>query len=154
MSTQVQIRLNPEIAGWRSEKKPDKELMEDIKRNSQVEAITARKMPDGTLEIISGNRRYAAMLEDGISPEDMKINVLEDIKDDDAIVMAIAGNTFRKDFTAIEEARAFNTLREMKWSVKKIAERLNHSESYVKDRLEILDLPKPIQNMVVEGKVE
>lgn len=126
MSTEsIQIRLNPEISNWRTDKKPDKELMADIKEKGQVEAITARRLPDGSLEIISGNRRYAALKELNVKQEDMKITILENVGEEDAILMALSGNRYRKDFTAVEEARAFNTLRKtMKWTIEKIAKKV------------------------------
>jgi len=58
---QLQIVVNPEISKWRSQTGPDKGLTEDIKTRGLLQNMTFRRLPDGKVELIAGNRRFRSM---------------------------------------------------------------------------------------------
>lgn len=149
-----QIHLNPEISKWRDEQLVNQELFEDIRERGQLQSLVARRLKNGELELIAGHRRLLAMQALGKNLEDMDIKVLDNVSNVDAVLMAISENRHRQDLKPIEEARAFRTLRKYRLSLKKIAEKVNRSESYVRSRLNLLEMPEQVQGMIQSGDVE
>ena len=147
------IRMNPYINTWRTQQVPDQELMDSMVKDGQIEPMVARRLPDGQLELIAGYRRYLAMRALGKKLEEMEITIKENVSDIDAIRISLAENRRRKDLEPIEEARAFYSLKQLGQSMKEIAQSVDRSESYVKDRLDLLELPKEIQEKIQDGKI-
>ena len=151
---ETKLNLNPEISSWRTEQVVDPALLADLREKGQLQPLVARRMPNGELELIAGGRRFLALKALGKTPEDMDIKILENVSTIDAVLMAISENQIRQDFTAMEEARSFASLRKLRLTVKNIAERVKRSESYVRTRLTLLELPEQIQKLIGEGKID
>ena len=152
---EVKLNLNPEISEWRTGNKlVDKDLKENLSEQGQLQSLVARRLPNGELELIAGHRRYIALKALGKKPGEMDIKILENVSTIDAMLMAISENQVRQDFTAVEEGRSFASLRKLKFTVANIAKRVNRSESYVRSRLTILELPEKIQALIDEGRIE
>jgi predicted nucleic acid-binding Zn-ribbon protein len=84
----------------------------------------------------------------------MDIKIVEDVPDVEAYLMAFDENRMRKDLTPIEESRAFRTMiQKGRMSIAEISLRTKNSESYVKERLSLLELPVKIQDLMADGKV-
>ena len=150
----IELVLNPEISKWRKEQLTNLDLMEDIREKGQLQNLVARRLPSGKVELISGHRRYIALQALGMKPEDMDIKILENVSERDAVLMAIAENTKRQDMSAIEEGRAFRTLMKLKMPLEEVAMRNKVSETYVRTRLELLELPDKIQELMEQGEIE
>lgn len=145
---EADLKLNPLIAGWRDSKEVDSDLMTSIRDRGQVQPILARKLPSGELELVAGHRRYWANRALGKTKEQMltegSLRVVENVGDVEAVLMAISENSDRKDLSPIEEARSFQSLRKLRLEVEDIAKKINKSESYVRERLNLLELPPDI----------
>ena len=153
----VEIVLNPEISQWRSDKQPDQQLVDDIKKKGLLENLVARRLPDGRLELLAGERRYRAMQSLGITDEDIQkqMKILENISNDEAVLIALSENQYRKDLSPIEEGRAFKSFQKLsRLPVSDIAVKVGRSETYVRDRLALIELPAKIQDKISEGKIE
>lgn len=149
-----ELKWHPEIAKWRTDQSPNQGLMENIRSRGQLQNIVARELPSGELEGLAGHRRYLALQALGKKTSEMGIAVMKDVSDEEALLIALSENSDRSDFSPIEEARAFESLRKMRLSVEAIAEKVHRSESYVRDRLALLELPKAVQKPIDEGSVE
>jgi ParB/RepB/Spo0J family partition protein len=150
----IELELHPEISKWRKQQTVDPSLLEDIKERGQLQNLIARRLPNGKLQLISGHRRYFALKALGIKPENMDIKILEEVSDVDAVMTALAENKKRRDMSAVEEGRAFNTLKKLNMPIEEIALRNNVSESYVRNRLELLKLPSKIQELMENGEID
>jgi ParB family chromosome partitioning protein len=94
------------------------ELLADIEKNGQNDAISVRRMPDATFKVAAGRRRLAAC-------ERLKRQVLARVRDlDDQAMLRIqfSENERRADISALERARWFSEVRDrLKTSAKEIA---------------------------------
>lgn len=155
--TELQIRLHPEIGDWREDKKHDIGLGTDIKKRGLLQKMTARRLEDGTLEVIAGTRRYRELSFAGIEIDPEKhLDIRENVTDRQALLIAYAENRHRKDLTPFEEAKAFTAMLKQGMSVKAIATNpaVKRSENYVRSRLVLLDLPKEIREMIEKGQFD
>ena len=150
----VEIQFNPEISSWRTPEKGDKKLRLDLKNRGQLENLIFRRLENGKLELIVGSRRYRELQALGVPFEEMDKKILEKVSDIDAALIALSENLFRKDFSPIEEARAFATLRKYKIKVSDIAKKVQKSEAYVRQRIALLDMPQQVLELMEQGKIE
>jgi ParB family chromosome partitioning protein len=94
------------------------DLLADIKKNGQNDAITVRRASDGTFEIAAGRRRLEACRR-------LKRSVLARVRDlDDQAMLRIqfSENERRADISALERARWFSQVRErLQTTAKEIA---------------------------------
>jgi len=118
-----------------------------------LQNLVARKLQSGQLELIAGGRRFKALLDKGVKPENMPIQVRENVSDQEAVMIAFTENNLRRDLTAIEEGRAFQSMTKLRIPIADIAGRYGYGDKYVKDRLALLDLPSKIQDMIEEHKI-
>jgi ParB family chromosome partitioning protein len=111
-------RLPKDRLRGRSEGPEFDELLADIDRNGQNDAITVRRMPDATFEVAAGRRRLAVC-------ERLNRQVLARVRDlDDQAMLRIqfSENERRADISALERARWFSEVRDrLKTSAKEIA---------------------------------
>lgn len=111
-------RLPKDRLRGRSEGPEFDELLADIDRSGQNDAITVRRMPDATFEVAAGRRRLAAC-------ERLNRQVLARVRDlDDQAMLRIqfSENERRADISALERARWFSEVRNrLKTSAKEIA---------------------------------
>jgi len=153
-SEEKEVVLNPEISKWRKDQLVNSELMEDVREKGQLQNLIARRLADGKIELIAGHRRYLALKALGKKPSEMDIKILDKVSDVDAFLMAVAENQHRKDMDPVEEARAFKSLQKLGMDVVEIGFRVKRSETYVRNRLELLQLPEKIQQFMEGGNIE
>jgi len=150
-----EIVMHPEISKWRKTEREDKALRQDIKDRGLLHNIIFRRLPDGKLQLIAGHRRYRELRALGVPFEKIDKKILENISEKEALLIAVSENRFRKDMSAVEEGRAFQSLRKVgRMSIEEIALRYKCSEAYVKDRLALLELPEKIQELIERGEIE
>jgi ParB family chromosome partitioning protein len=111
-------RLPRDRLRGRAEGRQFEELLADIEQNGQNDAITVRRMADGTFEIAAGRRRLEACRRLGRT-------VLARVRDlDDGAMLRIqfSENERRADISALERARWFADVRDrLQSSAKDIA---------------------------------
>lgn len=150
---EVEIVLHPEISKWRDDR-DDPDLRKNLKEKGQLQNLVFRKLPDGSLQLLSGNRRYRELMAMGIPFEKMEKKVLENVGDEEALLLAYSENRWRRDLSPLEEARAFQSMkRTLKQLPADIAAKVGRSESYVRDRLSLLDMPLEIQKLMMADKL-
>lgn len=126
------------------------ELMDSIKLNGLINAITVKKV-GRKYEIVAGERRFLAFKKLGRKTipafiRDGSVADMEVIKFDE--------NMKRDDLTDLEEANSLNALKNiLKLTDAKLAVRVGKSAAYVKQKLAILKYPERLLNALNEGLI-
>jgi ParB/RepB/Spo0J family partition protein len=154
LNESFQLQLHPEISKWRDSQKVDKKLKRDLEERGQLQNLVARRLSDGSIQLLAGYRRFAALTSLGKKPDEMDIKILDGVDDIQALVIGLKENSIRLDLNAVEEARAFLSLKKLKLKPEDIGKIVKSSPSYVKSRLALLKLPEKIQQMILEGEIK
>lgn len=126
------------------------ELAQSIRENGLIQPIVVRKV-DNHYEIIAGERRYRAMQMLGYTTVSALVSTANDVQ---SAQMAIIENIQREDLTAIEEAKAYQTIMKANgWTQEKIASLMGKSQSAIANKIRLLQLPSPIQQAVLDKKI-
>jgi ParB family chromosome partitioning protein len=127
------------------------ELAESIKEHGILQPITVTKLPDGTFELIAGERRYQAGKLAGLKAIPA---LVREAGEREKLELAIIENTQRHDLNPIEEAKAYLRLTdEFGLSQDAVSRKVSKSRSAVANTLRLLSLPIEIQRALAEGKI-
>ncbi len=141
----------PEYA-MRSESDPEKmaELIESIRASGLIQPIVVAKK-GSKYEIVAGFRRYSACTVLGMKEISCVISGAEGMARE---VVKMHENIMREDINIIDEAVWLTEIQEKyKLKLDKLAEMLHRSESYVRQRLQIMGYPDELRDALKEGKV-
>lgn len=122
------------------------ELAASIQQYGLLQPIIVRAIHNG-LEIVAGHRRFSAC-------KSLKMRyipcIIKDLTNKEAFEVQLIENIQRRTLDPIEEAEAFSKyVLEYGWGgVSELARRVGKSEEYVSHRIQLLKLPKDIQNKV------
>jgi len=132
-----------------SEGREFEDLLADINANGQNDAITVRKMPDGTFEIAAGRRRLEACRR-------LKRSVLARVRDlDDQTMLRVqfSENERRADISALKRARWFSEVRDqMRAPAKDIAAQFGVDPSTLSLYLRLSRFPDEILDRLLEPR--
>jgi|MTBAKSStandDraft_2_1061841.scaffolds.fasta_scaffold07776_3 ParB family chromosome partitioning protein len=127
-------------------------LADSIRENGLLQPVTVRRTGEGSYEIISGERRFRAMLRLGYK----KIPVLiRDItSESQMLVMALIENLQREDLNPIEEALGYQRLIEENGLTQQdVARVVSKSRTYVTNTLRLLKLEPEIIKAIEDDKI-
>ena len=146
-------KVEPNAAQPRKQFDPEalSDLADSIATHGVLQPITVRLLQTGYYQIISGERRWRAARQAGLT----EIPVLV-IEADDRKVMELSliENLQREDLNPIEEAAGYDKLmREFGLTQEECAERVGKSRPAVANALRLIHLPEPIQAMVEDGRI-
>jgi len=128
-----------------------KELADSIRSSGVVQPVLLRHAPGGggRYHLIAGERRWRAARLAGLEAVPA---LIRDIKDRDALELALTENLLREDLNPMEVARAYESLQQkFGLSHSEIAERLGVNRTTVTNTLRLLRLAPPIQEMIENG---
>ena len=131
---------------------PDKlkELMLSIKEKGVIQPVIVRPKGDG-YELIAGERRLRAVKELGIGQVPA---IIKDVKDDEALEIALIENIQRDNLNPIEEAKAYQRLsEEFSLTQEQISEKVGRNRASVSNMLRLLRLPEKIKEEVYLGRI-
>jgi ParB/RepB/Spo0J family partition protein len=123
------------------------ELAESIKNEGLLTPILLRPKGNG-YEIVSGERRYRAAKLAGLTELPAQVQELDDQR---AFELAVVENLQRDNLTPMEEAEAFQALQAREMTQTQIAQLIGKSQSYVAQKLRLLQLPPPFQHFLSVG---
>ena len=127
------------------------ELAESIAARGLIQPIVVRPTPSG-FQIVAGERRWRAAQRARV--HDVPV-IVRDFDDATTLEVALVENIQRQDLNAIEEAEAYHRLvRDYGHSQDALAKIVNKSRSHVANLLRLLELPMPVQQLVIEGKLQ
>ena len=127
------------------------ELAQSIRQQGVITPITVRQMPDGSYQLISGERRLRASQMAGLKELPAYIRTATDTQ---MMEMALVENIQRADLNAIEVAQAYRQLiEECQLTHDQLSERVGKDRSTITNYLRLLNLPDEAQQALVDGKV-
>lgn len=130
------------------------ELAQSIREHGIIEPLVLEESNAGLYIIHDGERRWRAAKLAGL--KEIPASVVPPLNGtgpQNRLERALICNIQRSDLNPIEEAQAFSRLREMDLSENKIAISLGISIARVHQRLRLLLLDKPIQNLIAANKI-
>jgi ParB family chromosome partitioning protein len=128
------------------------DLKASIAQRGVLEPILVRKREDGRFTIISGERRFRASMEAGLS----EIPCIEmDVDGSDLLEIALIENLQRKDLTPFEEADGYAALQSRyDYTHEQIAKSVGKSRVTVTETLRLSDLPLPVKDECRRADIE
>lgn len=133
-----------------------KELAESIKEHGILQPILVRPYVDEKstwqdYQLVCGERRYRAALQAGLEEVPCNVRVLTD---EEAFELQIIENLERKDVHPLDEADAFKRMLESgKYSMLDIAFKMAKPESFIAQRLKLVDLIDEVRTDFLAGKL-
>ena len=127
------------------------DLASSIKSQGIMQPILVRETGD-KLEIIAGERRWRASQLAGL--QEVPVLVRE-IPDEAALAMALIENIQREDLNPLEEANGIKRLiDEFGMTHQAAADAVGRSRTAVTNLLRLLNLAKPVQDLVMQGRID
>ncbi|MGC2518133.1 MAG: ParB/RepB/Spo0J family partition protein [Burkholderiales bacterium] len=128
------------------------ELAASIRRQGLMQPILVRPIGKSRYEIIAGERRWRAAGIAGL----VEVPVLvREVPDSTALAMALIENIQREDLNPLEEANGVQRLiSEFKLTHQEAADAIGRSRTATTNLLRMLNLQKPVQQLVFDGKLE
>ena len=151
----VQLKVNEIIAGRFQPRElfdPDKlkELINSIKEKGVIQPVIVRPKGDG-YELIAGERRLRAAKALGI---ELVPAIIKDVKDDEALEIALIENIQRDNLNPIEEAKAYQRLsEEFSLTQDQIAGKVGRDRASISNTLRLLRLPGKIKEEIYLGRI-
>lgn len=130
------------------------QLADSIRKQGLMQPIVVRPLPADAerYEIIAGERRWRAARLAGLAEVSV---VVRDVPDQVALAMALIENIQREDLNALEQARGLEQLSaEFGLTHQEIAEAVGRSRVAVTNLLRLLHLSQPVQQLLMEGKLD
>ena len=127
-------------------------LAESIRARGIVQPILVRELKAGSFEIVAGERRWRAAQIAGLTTVPA---LVREIADEHALGIGLIENIQREDLNAIEEAAGIKRLiDEFKLTHEVAAQAVGRSRAAVSNLLRLLDLAKPVQEMIIDAKLD
>ena len=127
------------------------ELADSIAKHGVIQPLLVRPMPDGSYQLVAGERRWRASRMAGLSEVPTIVIEADDRK---AIELAMIENLQREDLNAIEEAQGIKALMDtLSLTQDEAAERVGKSRPAVANALRLLKLPDSVIALVSDGKL-
>jgi ParB family chromosome partitioning protein len=128
------------------------ELSESIKEQGIMQPLLVRSVAAGKYEIIAGERRFRAASLAGLKEVPV---LIKEANDQATAAMALIENMQREDLNALEEASGLARLiEEFGYTHDKAAQAVGKSRSAVSNLLRLMQLAKPVQQMLAKGDID
>ena len=130
------------------------ELAQSIRENGVILPIVVEEAPDGFFILIDGERRVRASRMAGLAEIPASISPsLNGSGKRDRLTRALVANIQRADLNPIEEARAYDGLRNCGMTVKNISLKIGINQTRIAQRLQLLKLDAEIQELIAAGRL-
>lgn len=128
------------------------ELAESIKAQGVMQPILVRPVGAERYEIIAGERRFRAAQMAGLTEVPV---LVKQVPDTAALAMALIENIQREDLNPLEEAQGVHRLvREFDFTHEQAAAAIGRSRSATSNLLRLLNLAKPVQELLMDGQLD
>ncbi len=102
-------------------------------------------------QVVAGERRWRAAQRAGFGTVPA---IVRPVQDQEALELTLIENLQREDLNPIEEAQAYDRLtHEFGLSQEEVADRTGKDRTTVANTIRLLKLPKPVQDLVSDGKL-
>ena len=125
------------------------ELADSIAKHGVIQPLLVRPLPDGSYQLVAGERRWRASRMAGLTEVPV---VIKELSDDEAMALALIENLQREDLNAVEEAQGIKALMDtLGLTQEETAERVGKSRPAIANALRLLKLPDSVLEMVSQG---
>jgi ParB family chromosome partitioning protein len=126
-------------------------LASSIAANGVVQPLLVRPLPDGSYELIAGERRWRAAQKAGLAKVPA---VVRDQELAERLQVALIENMVREDLNPVDEARACAALvDDLGLSKEELARRVGRSRPAVSNLIRLLDLPDEALGLLESGEL-
>jgi ParB family transcriptional regulator, chromosome partitioning protein len=126
-------------------------LASSIETNGVVQPLLVRPLPDGSYELIAGERRWRAAQKAGLAKVPA---VIRDQERAERLQVALIENMVREDLNPVDEARACAALvDDLGLSKEELARRVGRSRPAVSNLIRLLDLPDETLELLESGQL-
>lgn len=127
------------------------ELSESIAKHGVLQPLLVRPMPNGSYQLVAGERRWRASRMAGLAEVPVVIKELTDVQ---TMEIALIENLQREDLNPIEEAEGLQALIDTCGMTQdEIAVSVGRSRPAVTNALRLLRLPEEVRGLTREGKL-
>lgn len=128
------------------------ELAESVKSQGIMQPILVRAVSAERYEIIAGERRWRAAQLAGLAEVPV---LIREVPDEAALAMSLIENIQRENLNPLEEAQGIQRLiNEFGMTHQAASQALGSSRSAVSNLLRLLNLPPPVQELLMQGKID
>ena len=125
------------------------DLSASIAQHGVLQPLLVRPMPDGSYQLVAGERRWRASRMAGLTEVPV---VIREMNEQEAAELALIENLQREDLNPMEEAIGYRTLMEnYGMTQEQAAQVVNKSRPAVSNALRLLQLPEEVTAMVSAG---
>jgi ParB family chromosome partitioning protein len=143
------IKPNPNQPRTKIDPESLSALASSIEANGVVQPLLVRPLPDGSYELIAGERRWRAAQAAGLAKVPA---VVRDQELAERLQVALIENMVREDLNPVDEARACAALvDELGLSREDLARRVGRSRPAVSNLIRLLDLPDEALELLESG---
>jgi ParB family chromosome partitioning protein len=126
-------------------------LASSIEANGVVQPLLVHPLPDGSYELIAGERRWRAAQKAGLAKVPA---IVRDQERAERLQVAVIENMVREDLNPVDEARACAALvNELGLSREELARRVGRSRPAVSNLIRLLDLPDEALALLESGEL-
>jgi ParB family chromosome partitioning protein len=145
------IKPNPNQPRTKIDPESLSALASSIEANGVVQPLLVRPLPDGSYELIAGERRWRAAQAAGLAKVPA---VIRDQELAERLQVALIENMVREDLNPVDEARACAALvDELGLSREDLARRVGRSRPAVSNLIRLLDLPDEALGLLESGEL-
>jgi ParB family transcriptional regulator, chromosome partitioning protein len=145
------IKPNPKQPRTRFDAEALAGLAASIESTGVVQPLLVRPLPDGSYELIAGERRWRAAQQAGLEKVPA---IVRDPEHAERLQVALIENMVREDLNPVEEARACAALvDDLGLSKEDLARRIGRSRPAVSNLIRLLDLPDEALAMLESGEL-
>ncbi len=125
------------------------DLSASIAQHGVLQPLLVRPMPDGSYQLVAGERRWRASRMAGLTEVPV---VVRDMNEQEAAELALIENLQREDLNPMEEALGYRTLMDTYgMTQEQAAQVVNKSRPAVANALRLLQLPQAVMDLVAAG---
>jgi ParB family transcriptional regulator, chromosome partitioning protein len=126
-------------------------LAASIETSGVVQPLLVRPLPDGSYELVAGERRWRAAQQAGV---DKVPAVVRDQAEAERLQAALIENMVREDLNPVEEAKACAALvEELGLTKEELAKRVGRSRPAVSNLIRLLELPDEALELLEAGNL-
>lgn len=145
------IRPNPWQPRTHFDPQELQELADSIREHGVLQPVLVSQQPDGTFQLITGERRWRAVQLAGLPTVPA---VVKEATPQASLEMALVENIQRRDLNPLEEAHAYRQLLdEHGLTQERLAQRIGKSRVAVTNTLRMLHLPDAAREALANGEI-
>ena len=125
------------------------DLSASIAQHGVLQPLLVRPMPDGSYQLVAGERRWRASRMAGLTEVPV---VIREMNEQESAELALIENLQREDLNPMEEAIGYRTLMDnYGMTQEQAAQVVNKSRPAVANALRLMQLPEAVTDLVAEG---